>query len=191
MRLLLDECIPRPLLRDLSSHDVHHVVDMGWSSKRNGELLQLMLAERFEALFTLEGQDFQAFTTSTSASDVFTIGVPFTFGDRFLLTLWLFSTAGTIGVCDELTPTACPETEGTTPYLASGVGASSADFFNTLVLSGLVPKIGGIPVANPVFTADSGAQYTVNGVVPEPGTLLLLGTGVTFLLARRRNNRSC
>jgi hypothetical protein len=139
----------------------------------------------------LEGQDFQAFTTSTSASDVFTIGVPFTFGDRFLLTLWLFSTAGTIGVCDELTPTACPETEGTTPYLASGVGASSADFFNTLVLSGLVPKIGGIPVANPVFTADSGAQYTVNGVVPEPGTLLLLGTGVTFLLARRRNNRSC
>jgi hypothetical protein len=54
MRLLLDECVPRPLLRDLSSHDVHHVVDMGWSSKRNGELLQLMLAERFEALFTVD-----------------------------------------------------------------------------------------------------------------------------------------
>lgn len=54
MRLLLDECIPRPLLRDLSGHDVHHVVDMGWSSKRNGELLQLMLAERFDALFTVD-----------------------------------------------------------------------------------------------------------------------------------------
>jgi len=27
---------------------------MGWSSKGNGELLKLMLAERFEALFTVD-----------------------------------------------------------------------------------------------------------------------------------------
>ena len=27
---------------------------MGWSSKRNGELLQLMVAERFEALLTVD-----------------------------------------------------------------------------------------------------------------------------------------
>jgi|SRR3954467_2669512 len=54
MRLLLDECVPRPLLRELTGHDAHHVVDLGWSSKRNGELLQLMLAEHFEALFTVD-----------------------------------------------------------------------------------------------------------------------------------------
>ena len=54
MRLLLDECVPRPLLRDLTSHDAHHVVDMGWSSKRNGELLKLMVAERFETLLTVD-----------------------------------------------------------------------------------------------------------------------------------------
>ena len=54
MRLLLDECVPRPLKRDLVGHDVHHVVDMGWSSKRNGELLQLMVAEQFEALLTVD-----------------------------------------------------------------------------------------------------------------------------------------
>jgi hypothetical protein len=54
MRLLLDECVPRPLLRVLIDHDAHHVVDMGWSSKRNGELLQLMLAERFEVLLTVD-----------------------------------------------------------------------------------------------------------------------------------------
>jgi hypothetical protein len=54
MRLLLDECVPRPLLGDLTGHDAHHVVDMGWSSKRNGELLVLMLAERFEALLTVD-----------------------------------------------------------------------------------------------------------------------------------------
>jgi hypothetical protein len=54
MRLLLDECVPRPLLRDLTGHDAHHVVDLGWSSKRNGELLKLMVAEHFEALLTVD-----------------------------------------------------------------------------------------------------------------------------------------
>jgi hypothetical protein len=54
MRLLLDECVPRPLKRDLPEHDVHHVVDMGWSSKRNGELLQLMTEAQFEGLLTVD-----------------------------------------------------------------------------------------------------------------------------------------
>jgi hypothetical protein len=60
MRLLLDECVPRPLKRDLVAHDVWHVVDMGWSSKRNSELLQLMVAEGFDALLTVDQNlDFQ------------------------------------------------------------------------------------------------------------------------------------
>jgi|SRR5215471_10840653 len=54
MRLLLDECVPRPLKNYLAPHDVHHVVDIGWSSKRNGELLDLMAKERFEALLTVD-----------------------------------------------------------------------------------------------------------------------------------------
>lgn len=54
MRLLLDECVPKPLKRDLVGHDVWTVVEMGWSSKRNGELLKLMLAEGFEALLTVD-----------------------------------------------------------------------------------------------------------------------------------------
>lgn len=54
MRLLLDECVPRPLKRDLVGHDVHHVVDMGWSSKRNGELLKLLVAEHFDGLLTVD-----------------------------------------------------------------------------------------------------------------------------------------
>jgi len=49
MRLLLDECVPRPLKRDLIGHDVWHVVEMGWSSKRNGELLRLMITDHFVA----------------------------------------------------------------------------------------------------------------------------------------------
>jgi len=54
MRLLLDECVPRPLLRDLATHDAHHVVDMGWSSKRNGDLLKLMIADGFDTLLTVD-----------------------------------------------------------------------------------------------------------------------------------------
>src|SRR5713226_1659809 len=54
MRLLLDECVPKRLKEDLAIHDVRHVVEMGWSSKRNGELLKLMVAERFQALLTVD-----------------------------------------------------------------------------------------------------------------------------------------
>ncbi len=54
MRLLLDECVPRQRKQDLIGHDVWHVVDMGWSSKRNGELLRLMAAEHFGAFLTVD-----------------------------------------------------------------------------------------------------------------------------------------
>jgi hypothetical protein len=52
--VLLDECVPRQLKRDLIGHDVEAVVDIGWSSKRNGELLQLMLAQKFDVLLTVD-----------------------------------------------------------------------------------------------------------------------------------------
>ena len=42
MRVLLDECLPRPLKRAISGHDVSTVQERGWSSKKNGELLRLM-----------------------------------------------------------------------------------------------------------------------------------------------------
>jgi len=54
VRLLLDECVPRPLKRELPGHDVRTVGELGWSSKRNSELLALMLAERFEGLLTVD-----------------------------------------------------------------------------------------------------------------------------------------
>ena len=42
MRVLLDECLPRPLKCAISGHDVSTVQERGWSSKKNGELLRLM-----------------------------------------------------------------------------------------------------------------------------------------------------
>lgn len=39
MRVLLDECVDRRLARQLSSHAVKTVPEMGWATIRNGDLL--------------------------------------------------------------------------------------------------------------------------------------------------------
>ena len=54
MHILLDECVPRPLKRELSDYDIRTVVERGWSGKKNGELLQLMVQEGFTILLTTE-----------------------------------------------------------------------------------------------------------------------------------------
>ena len=41
MRILLDECVPATLGRDLVGHEVRTVPEMGWASKENGALLAL------------------------------------------------------------------------------------------------------------------------------------------------------
>lgn len=52
MRILLDECVPRPLRRELADREVRTVPEMGWSGKKNDELLQLMLEENFTVFLT-------------------------------------------------------------------------------------------------------------------------------------------
>ena len=54
MRLLLDECVPRPLKRELTDFEVRTVVEMGWAGKKNGELLKLMMQESFTILLTAD-----------------------------------------------------------------------------------------------------------------------------------------
>jgi len=54
MRILLDECVPRPLRRQFAGHDVRTIREMGWAGKKNGELLTLMTADGFEALVTVD-----------------------------------------------------------------------------------------------------------------------------------------
>ena len=51
MRVLLDECLPRRLKRELVGHDVKTAPEMGWASKKNGELLALAAAE-FDVFLT-------------------------------------------------------------------------------------------------------------------------------------------
>lgn len=54
MRILLDECAPRPLKRELADYEIRTVVEMGWSGKKNGELLRLMNQEGFTILLTTD-----------------------------------------------------------------------------------------------------------------------------------------
>lgn len=54
MRVLLDECVPRPLRRELPGHEVRTVPEMGWAGKKNGALLTLIQEAGFEVLVTTD-----------------------------------------------------------------------------------------------------------------------------------------
>jgi hypothetical protein len=51
--VLLDECFPRALRRDLPGHDVRTIAEMGWAGVKNGELLRLA-AKDFDLLLTVD-----------------------------------------------------------------------------------------------------------------------------------------
>lgn len=53
MRVLLDECVDRRLARQLSSHAVKTVPEMGWATIRNGDLLALAEKE-FDVFVTVD-----------------------------------------------------------------------------------------------------------------------------------------
>lgn len=55
MKILIDECAPRDLKLHLSAHDhqCRTVQEMGWSGKKNGELLTIA-EETFDVLITLD-----------------------------------------------------------------------------------------------------------------------------------------
>ena len=53
MRVLLDECLPRRLKHELVGHKTRTAPEMGWASKRNGELLALAVG-RFEVFATAD-----------------------------------------------------------------------------------------------------------------------------------------
>jgi len=56
VRVLLDECLPRRLKRELVGHDVWTAPEMGWASKQNGDLLRAAVAARFDAFVTVDRQ---------------------------------------------------------------------------------------------------------------------------------------
>lgn len=76
MRLLLDENLPKRLKLDFPAHDIFTVRDKGWNGIKNGKLLELMIAEGFDALLTFDKnlqyqQNFQKYTLT-----VFVLNAP-------------------------------------------------------------------------------------------------------------------
>jgi predicted nuclease of predicted toxin-antitoxin system len=53
VRVLLDECLPRRLKRELSEHEARTAPEMGWASKKNGELLTLAAVD-FDVFLTTD-----------------------------------------------------------------------------------------------------------------------------------------
>ena len=53
MKVLLDECIDRRILKEISGHKVSTVPKMGWASKKNGELMGLAEKE-FDVFITVD-----------------------------------------------------------------------------------------------------------------------------------------
>jgi hypothetical protein len=53
MKVLLDECVPRKLKREIDNHEVMTVTEQGWSGIENGELLKLAATE-FDIFLTVD-----------------------------------------------------------------------------------------------------------------------------------------
>jgi hypothetical protein len=53
MRVLLDECVPRALRKELPGHEVKTVAEAGWAGVKNGELLELA-ARQFDVFLTVD-----------------------------------------------------------------------------------------------------------------------------------------
>ncbi len=53
MRVLLDECVPKRLRTELTTHAVRTVAEMGWSGIKNGLLLQ-KAAPEFDCFLTVD-----------------------------------------------------------------------------------------------------------------------------------------
>jgi hypothetical protein len=55
MRILLDECMPARVRRNLSGHDVQTVPQAGWASIKNGKLLRLITdSGKFDVFLTVD-----------------------------------------------------------------------------------------------------------------------------------------
>lgn len=52
-RLLVDECVPRRLVRALADLNPLTVQELGWTGVKNGSLLELA-SDRFDVLFTVD-----------------------------------------------------------------------------------------------------------------------------------------
>ncbi len=54
MKLLLDENLPKRLKVDFAEHEIYTVREMGWNGIKNGQLMELIIKNGFDALLTFD-----------------------------------------------------------------------------------------------------------------------------------------
>jgi len=54
MKILLDECVSKRLKKHLSGFEVFTINELGWTGKKNGELIALCLANDIQVLLTID-----------------------------------------------------------------------------------------------------------------------------------------
>ena len=54
MKILLDECVTKQLKKYLTDFEVYTLPEMGWSGKKNGDLIQLCIQNQFDILLTID-----------------------------------------------------------------------------------------------------------------------------------------
>ena len=135
-----------------------------------------------------------AYTSSVAGTFVAPTIFTFTYGQPFQFQFCLGAATG-----EGIIPAVLPDSGHVSTFDCApgfsgpqtGSGSGNAAFFNTLVLSGLtVTDSLGNPVSGAQFTSTSGTQYGPNGVVPEPGSLLMIVSGLVLIAARRRKRLS-
>ena len=72
MKVLLDENLPKRLKKEFSEFEIFTIREKKWNGKKNGELLELLLAEDFAVLLTFDKnlqhqQNFEKFPISVLA----------------------------------------------------------------------------------------------------------------------------
>jgi predicted nuclease of predicted toxin-antitoxin system len=82
MRVLLDECLPKKLKRELPGYTVITVPEQGWAGQKNGALLQLA-QEEFDVFVTID----QNLTSQQNLSQIDLAIVVLTAQDNQLETL--------------------------------------------------------------------------------------------------------
>jgi len=143
-------------------------------------------------------QDSNTAYTSSLIAGTFTAPrtFTFTFGQPFTFDFCLGAAAGDGIIPAVLSSSGRVSTFECAPgysFYQTGSGSGSATFFDTLMLSGLtVTDSFGNPVSGAQFTSSSGTQYGPRDVALEPGTLLMLGSGLAVIaLLRRKDHLTC